>query len=138
MPRYAAPAAPPQSDDVWAYERGAEAVLISGATGTVTQTGTAKPAAADAVGIVACRANSLAANAMVQVDTGGTGSWTALTVNLLGSLDGVNFYVLATFSAASGGIFPVAGAAQARYLSASITTATIASLAPTATVSIAL
>lgn len=138
MPSFTTPAGPTQSDAIWAYERGSQAVLISGALTTVLQVSTAKPVAADAIALVACHANSIPENAMVQVDTGGTGSWTTLTVNLLGSLDGVKFYVLATFAAAAGGIFPVSGAAQARYLSASITIASIASLAPTATVSISL
>ena len=139
MPRYQPSATPTPSDDVYAYERGTQAVLINAASATVTQTGTAKPASADAIGLQACLSRGVQPpNAMVQVDIAGTGSWTTFTVNILGSLDGIKYYVLATIAGAAGGIFPLAGVAQARYISASVTTATAASGVPTGTVSICL
>lgn len=120
---------------IFAYERGAPVTLISGSTTTVLQVGTAKPLGANAVGVVADNAHAdQPANCMVQINIGGTGAFSALTVNLLGSLDLVNFYILATFTTAGGSINPVFGAAQARYLSASVTVATVGSGAPTATV----
>ena len=125
------------------YERGSQAILIAGATGTVTQVNTAFPVGANVWGVQAGLSRGMQPpNAMVQVDVnaaGGTGAFSAWTVNLLGSLDGIKFYVLASFaSTGAGGIYPVAGAAQARYLSASITTATVGSGAPDLTVTMAL
>lgn len=152
---------PAPSQNNFTYERGSQAYGIISATGTVTQSGTAAPAAGTLVSLTLSGANGSTytvsvptnnvfgivavtaygdqpSNIVSQVDINlfsGTGSFSALTVNLLGSLDGKNFYVLAQMNNASGGIFPGAGIAGVRYLAFSITTATVSSGAPTATVS---
>lgn len=122
-----------------AYERGTQFKLIDAAVAVVTQAGNAAPAGAQELGVVAnISRGQQGSTCMVQIDVA-AGTVSALDVNLLGSLDGVNYYVLASFTGLTGGgIFPVAGAAQARYLSASITTRTVGSGAPEITVSIAL
>jgi|SRR5581483_9741838 len=130
------PNLPAPNNQMSAYERGTQKILIDSATGTVTQSGKAAPAAAQIIGVPPIIARgTIPSNWAVQIDVGGTGSFSALTVNLLGSLDGVNFYVVATFNAATGGLNFVS-LEPMRYISASITTATVASGTPTATVSI--
>ena len=132
--------APPTDLFTSAYERGSQAEFITGATTTVTQTGTARPATAKAYGLPpALRGDVESFNIGVQLDINrdaGTGAFSALTFNILASLDGVNYYVQSTWVAPSGGAgyFQVSGLV-ARYLSCSITTATVGSGAPQATIS---
>ena len=132
--------APPTDLFTSAYERGSQAEFITGATTTVTQTGTARPATAKAYGLPpALRGDVESFNIGVQYDVnrdGGTGAFSALTFNILASLDGVNYYVAETFATTAGaaGFFQAAGLV-ARYLSCSITTATVGSGAPQATIS---
>jgi len=132
--------APAIDPNIQAYERGTQAEFITGATGTVTQTGTAKPATAKAYGLPpVLRGGVESFNIGVQYDLNrdaGTGAFSALTLNILASLDGVNYYVVATIVTPAGaaGFFQVSGLV-ARYLSCSITTATVGSGAPQATIS---
>lgn len=74
------------------------------------------------------------ANSVLQVVVGGTGSFSALTVLLEGSLDGVNFYTLGTMSTASGGA--VAGTIPSKFIRARTTVATVGSLTPTITATV--
>lgn len=122
------------------YERGTQAILIDATTTTVTQTGTAAPTAtkANTYAIDASLERSVRKfNAMVQIDVpSGAGTLSALTVNLLGSLDGVNFYVIASFTGdAGGGMEAVSGAVGVRFIAASITVLTSSGGTPTVTVS---
>ena len=130
---------PAPDPNTFAYERGSQGFLISGATTTVAQVGTARPVGANQYGVVADSAfGQQPFNVTVQVDinlSAGTGSFSALLVSLLGSLDGLNFYPITQFSAPTGGIFPSLGIGGARYISATIDTATVSSGTPQATVS---
>lgn len=134
------PASAPAIDPlIQAYERGTQAELITGATTTVTQTGTAKPATAKAYGLAPIRFTGEPFNLSVQLDINrdaGSGTFSSLIFNILTSLDGVNFYVQSTITVSTGlgGWFPLA-AVVARYVSVSITTATVGSGAPQATIS---
>lgn len=120
---------------VYAYERGTQAKLITGASATVPQVGTAAPVGADVIGVVYDKAGRQPHSAAVQIDlTGGTLS--ALVVNVLGSLDGVNFYVIASFNAVTGSGNLLGLVAQWRYLSVSITTFTGSGGSPLVDVSI--
>lgn len=141
------PIAPPApSLTLYSYERGSQAILIpavgsstTSATSTIAQVGTAAPVGSNIFGVVAVTAyGDQPSNIMVQVDInrdGGSGAFSTLTLNLLGSLDGVHFYVIATFAAAAGGLFAGAGVAGCRYLAASVTTATVSSGTPNYNVS---
>ena len=132
--------APPTDLFTSVYERGSQAELITGAATTVTQTGTARPATAKAYGMMPIlQRGALSSNIGVQLDINrdaGTGAFSALTFNILASADGVNYYVVATIVTAAGaaGFFQVSGLVT-RYLSCSITTATVGSGAPQATIS---
>jgi hypothetical protein len=112
-----------------AYERGSQAILINASTTTVTQSGQAAPAGASVFGLPpTVSRGQLPSYISVQVD----GVLAAGdVVNLLGSLDGVNFYVIASATAgagptglvtAKGGIFETPIVAVVRWVSASITT----------------
>lgn len=132
-------ASPTPKDTLLTYDRGSQAPIITGATTTVLQVGTAQPLGANAYGLPAViQRGQMNPNYAVQIDinlASGTGAFSALVVNILGSLDGINYYIIYTITTATGGIFFAAGAGQVRYLSASITTATVGSGAPTATIS---
>lgn len=102
------------------YERGGQAILVSAATGNVAQVGNAQPVLAVAYGLPPTNANDqLPQMIIIQIDA--TGSL-AGNVNLLGSLDGVKFYVMGTFAfvAATGQLIQNFGV-SARYVSASVT-----------------
>lgn len=78
------------------YDRGQQAVIIDGATGNVTQTGTAAPTTATVWGLTPFVTNGeIARQIGVQIDATNT---LAGNVNILGSLDGVNFYVVKTIA----------------------------------------
>lgn len=132
--------APAIDPTIQAYERGTQAILALGATTTLTQTGTAKPATANAYGLPpVLRGDVESFNIGVQLDINrdaGSGTFSSLIFNILASLDGVNFYVQSTITVSTGlgGFFQIAGLV-ARYISVSITTATIGSGAPQATIS---
>lgn len=134
--------APPTDLFTSAYERGSQAEFITGATATTgfTQTGQARPASSKAYGIVpAVRAGVLSSNIALQADINrdaGTGAFSALSWNLLASLDGVSYYVVATFTDVAGGYYQFAGIV-AHYFSVSLTTATVGSGAPQVTISMA-
>lgn len=112
-----------------AYERGSQALLIAAATAVVTQVGQAAPVGALIFSLppVVSR-GQLPSYISVQVDGNlAVGD----IVNLLGSLDGVNFYVIASATAgagptglvtAKGGIFDTPLVAVVRFVTASITT----------------
>lgn len=124
------------------YDRGAQAEFITGATATTgyTQTGQAKPASSKAYGMTPnLRGDVLSFNIALQADINrdtGSGAFSALSWNLLASLDGVSYYVVATFTDVAGGYYQVSGIV-ARYFSVSLTTATVGSGAPQLTVSMA-
>lgn len=120
------------------YERSTQAIIINQSTTTVPQASPpAAPAGVKIYGMAPTVARGqLPFQIFLQVDVGGSGSLSALSVDLLGSLDGVNFYKLGTVSAPAGGIFPFSGI-SARYLTADISTMTVASGTPTVTVSFA-
>lgn len=105
-----------------AYERGGQAYFIKAAAGNLAQVGSAQPAGTIAYGLPPTNANDqLPQMLIVQIDATGT---LAGNVNLLGSLDGVNFYPLSggtfTFTAATGQIVSNFGV-SARYVTVSIT-----------------
>src|SRR6185312_6575896 len=88
--------APPTDLFTSVYERGSQAEFITGATGTVTQTGTARPATAKAYGMMPIlQRGALSSNIGVQYDVNrdaGSGAFSALTFQILLSNDGVNYY----------------------------------------------
>lgn len=124
------------------YERGSQAEFITGAVSTTgyTQTGAARPASSKVYGIPpVLRGGVESFNIGLQADINrdaGSGAFSAVSWNLLASLDGVNYYVVATFTDVAGGFYQVAGLV-ARYLSVSLTTATVGSGAPQITISFA-
>src|SRR5581483_5205842 len=86
----------------------------------VAQVGNAQPVGAVAYGLAPSNANDQLSQ-MIQVQIDVTGSL-AGNVNLLGSLDGVNFYVLGTFAFAAGvGSLQNNFGVGARFISASVT-----------------
>lgn len=104
------------------YERSGIAYFIKSATGNLAQVGSAQPAGTIAYGLPGTNANDqLPQLLVIQIDA--TGSL-AGNVNLLGSLDGVNFYPLPggtiAFVAATGSISSNLGV-SARYITVSIT-----------------
>lgn len=134
---------PAPDPKVLTYDRGSQAFIITGATTNVAQVGSAKPVAATAYGIVGALSRTLQPpNLGLQIDVGGTGALTSGTVNVLGSLDGVNFDVIGTVVIAAGKlaagstqIQAFAGNAQFRYICASISNVVVSSGAPTISVS---
>lgn len=105
-----------------AYERGGQAYFIKAASGNLAQVGSAQPVGTIAYGLPPTNSNDqLPEMIIIQIDA--TGSL-AGNVNLLGSLDGVNFYPLPggtiAFVAATGSISSNFGVG-ARYITVSIT-----------------
>lgn len=123
-----------------AYERGSQAFLISAASGVVTQTGRAAPAAAKVFGVTpTVSRGQLPTSVAVQIDINGTGSIAGGSAQLLGSLDGINFYPIGSaisFSGAAGtsGILVFVSSVTIRYLTAAITAMT-PTLSPTVDIS---
>src|SRR6267142_171160 len=78
------------------YERGSQMFIFQGVTTTQTQSGTAAPANAKVYGIVPIVSRGqMPYNIAVQVDvSAGTFDGAASEIDILGSLDGVNFYVI--------------------------------------------
>lgn len=109
---------------VTAYERGGQAILVNAATGNVAQIGNAQPVGAIAYGLAPSNANDqLSQMIAVQIDVTGT---LAGTVNILLSLDGVNFYPAnnsgGSFAFAAGtGLFEDSYGVGGRYITASVT-----------------
>lgn len=133
-------ASPTPKDTLATYDRGSQAFLITNAVATVLQVGIAQPLGANAYGLPpVLQRGALNPNYAIQVDIGAGAGFTALVINILGSLDGINYYSIYTIddvlTSASGAIRFAAGAGQVRYLSASITTYTPAAGTPTVTVS---
>lgn len=84
-----------------AYERGSQGVLISNAVAAVAQVGTAAPVGSAVFALPpSVSRGQLPFNVTVQVDFGGAP--TGVSVKLLGSLDGVNFYPLGIAITAAG------------------------------------
>lgn len=105
-----------------AYERGGISYFVKSAAGNLAQVGTAQPAGTIAYGLPPTNSNDqLPQMIIIQIDATGT---LAGNVNLLGSLDGVNFYPLSNgtiaFVAATGSISSNFGIG-ARYITVSIT-----------------
>lgn len=132
--------APPTDLFNSAYERGSQAEFITGATVTTgfTQVGTARPANSKAYGLPpVLRGGVESFNIGLQADINrdaGSGAFSALSWNLLASLDGVNYYSVATFTDVAGGFYQFSGLV-ARYLTVSLNTATVGSGAPQITIS---
>lgn len=112
-----------------AYERGSQAFFLQGATTAQTQTGKAAPAGAKVYGIVpSVGREQQPYNIAVQVDVSAGAFDGTSRIELLGSLDGVNFYLLAQFTPVAGpaaGINFTGGIAElvqavARYLTVSV------------------
>lgn len=127
-----------------AYERGSQAFIYQNATGAQTQTGHAAPAAAKVYGLVpSVGREQQPYNVAVQVDVS-AGAFDATTrIELLGSLDGVNFYIIQQFTPTAGptGITFSGGIAEltqavARYLTASVSV--LGAGAPTYAISLTL
>jgi hypothetical protein len=127
---------PAPNPNLSSYERTTQAIIFNQVTANQAQVGTAAPAGAKVYGMAGVVARGqLPYNLVMQCDVGGTGSLNAgLTVTLLGSLDGLNFYSLGSFQASAGAIQPFSGI-LARYLTASVSEYSAASGAPSVTVS---
>lgn len=105
-----------------AYERSGIAYFIKAASGNLAQVGNAQPVGTIAYGLAGTNANDqLPQMLVIQIDATGT---LAGNINLLGSLDGVNFYPLPNgtfaFVAATGQLISNFGV-SARYITISIT-----------------
>lgn len=119
-----------------AYERGTQATLLTATAsgGANAQVGTAAPTAAAVFGIVPTVARAQQPTYIgVQVDVV-SGSITALEVDLLGSYDGINFYVIGKVTGLTAGTIFTAGVGVStsinfpvplRYISAAIPSGTI-------------
>lgn len=122
-----------------AYERTTQAFFFDSVTANQAQVGSAAPTNANIYGMVGSVARGqLPYNLVVQVDvTGGTLA-AGLTITLLGSIDGVNFYPLSGPSTPTltGAILPFGGL-LARYITAAIGGYSVASGTPAVSVSFA-
>jgi hypothetical protein len=136
---------PPPSPNFVAYERTTQSFFFNVGTATApvyqvsgnqAQVGQGAPANAIIYGMVGVVARGqLPYNLVVQVDVSGGTLAAGLTLTLLGSLDGVNFYPLGSEgSVSAGGIFPFAGI-LARYITAALTGFTVATGTPQVTAS---
>lgn len=126
---------PTPSTTLFTYDRGSQAVLINAAVATVPQVGLAQPVGANAYGLPpVIQRGQMNPNYAVQIDI--SAAFTALTVVILGSLDGINYYPIYTIDdlTTAGAIRFAAGAGQVRYLSAAITVYTPVAATPTVTV----
>jgi len=132
------------------YERGSQMFIFQGVTTTQTQSGTAAPANAKVYGIVPIFSRGqMPYNIAVQVDvSAGTFDGAASEIDILGSPDGVNFYVIDRdyrsdrlrrqrdkLNSASGGLVEIA-AQIARYITAAIPN--LGTGAPTLSVSLSM
>lgn len=136
MPATLPASIPAPSPQLNAYERTSQAFIFNQVSATQTQTGTAAPSGANIYGMTGVVSRGqLPYNLALQIDVSG-GTLSALTVNLLGSLDGVNFYSLGSENSATGGLFPFSGI-LARYITASITVFTSSGGSPVVSVSFA-
>ena len=107
------------------YERGAQAFILTAATATNVQTGTAAPSGSNIFGIAPSRANDqLSDKISVQVDIA-SGTPSAWKVQVLGSLDGVNFYQIGSdISGTTAGSLTSISSNTVRYITAQIATLT--------------
>ena len=116
------------------YERGSQAFVFQSVSTTQTQSGTAAPANGEVYGIVPIVSRGqMPYNMAVQVDvSAGTFDGAASEIDILGSVDGVNFYVIdkitgpagtvvnaTKLNSASGGLVEIA-AQIARYITVAI------------------
>jgi|SRR5581483_1876799 len=124
-----------------AYERGSQAFILQNITtagGGNDVSGTTAPANAKVYSIVPTVARGqLPTYSAFQVDLGG-GTATSIKINIYGSLDGVNFYVIGTLTITSGtvgAIFtpgagettsPIGFPASVKYLTAGWVSGTLA------------
>ena len=136
------PTGPSQS--LITYDRGSQAVIIAAAAANVPQVGNAQPVGTIAYGIVASLSRAMQPpNLMLQIDTNGTGVLTSATVQLLGSLDGINWGAVgspivlssANLTPTSTLLVPFVEDVVMRYVCATVTNFVIASGAPTLKVS---
>jgi hypothetical protein len=127
-----------------AYERGSQAFVYSGATTAQAQAGKAAPTNAKVYGLVpSVGREQQPYNVAVQVDVSAGAFDGTSRIELLGSLDGVNFYVIQQFTPTAGptGITFSGGIAEltqaiARYLTVSVSV--LGAGAPTYSISISL
>lgn len=113
-------------------------VFVAGALTTKLQTTFGIPAGTTAFALPPANIGAPGATEFtVQVDAGGTGAFSALAINILGSIDGVSFYPTGTVITTVSNI-NFFSLLAVKYLAASITTATVGSGAPSVTVSFAI
>lgn len=107
------------------YERGTQAFILTGASSTNAQSGTAAPAGSNVFALAPSRANDqLPDKISVQVDIA-SGTASGWDVQLYGSLDGVNFYAIGSaISGTTAGSITTTSVIAVRYITASITTLT--------------
>jgi hypothetical protein len=138
------PLATGPSPSLITYDRGSQAVIVAAATGNLPQVGNAQPVGTTAYGIVASLSRAMQPpNLMLQIDTNGTGALTSATVQLLGSLDGINWGAVGSAIALSGAnltpvstlLVPFVEDTVMRYVCASVTNLVVASGAPSLKIS---
>ena len=108
------------------HDHGGAEILLNAVAGGNTGSG-------NALGIVARGNFGLYSHYTWQVLVGGTGSLSALTLNLEGSLDGTNWFQLDQTTNAAGEARHVTGK-PVRYVRANVITSTVSSGSPTVTV----